>query len=140
MKAFKKFFERIVWQCVTADLIDGRKVFVDASLIDADASNNSVVDTHKLEKYLNKSHQRLENRLDEIKASKKTPADSRHILPPIPMPRLGILRYFGVRFGTEAKFRLPPLSRHFSVRRFFKNYADSGSSTRSLSLTLNVEP
>jgi len=79
VKAFKKFFERIVWQCVKAGLIDGRKVFVDASLIDADASNNSVVDMHKLEKYLNKSYKRLENRLDEITAAKKTPADSRHI-------------------------------------------------------------
>lgn len=79
VKAFKKFFERIIWQCVEAGLIDGRKVFVDASLVDADASNNSVVDTHKLEKHLNKSFRRLENRLDEIKASKKTPADSRHI-------------------------------------------------------------
>ncbi|MBL7225406.1 MAG: transposase [Desulfobacteraceae bacterium] len=40
VKAFKNFFERIVWQCVKACLIDGRKVFVDASLIDADASNS----------------------------------------------------------------------------------------------------
>ncbi|MBW1798733.1 MAG: IS1182 family transposase, partial [Deltaproteobacteria bacterium] len=79
VKAFKNFFERIVWQCVKAGLIDGSKVFVDASLIDADASNNSVVDTHKLEKHLNKSYKRLENRLDEITAAKKTPADSRHI-------------------------------------------------------------
>ena len=79
VKAFKNFFERIVWQCIEAGLIDGRKVFVDASLIDADASNNSVVDTHELGKYLNKSYQRFEDRLDEIKALKKTPADSRYI-------------------------------------------------------------
>jgi transposase len=59
VKAFKKFFERIVWQCVKAGLIDGRKIFVDASLIDADASNNSVVDMYKLEKHLNKSYKRL---------------------------------------------------------------------------------
>ena len=78
-RAFKRFFERIVYQCVEEGLVDGRKGFFDASLIDADASNNSVVDTHKLKKYLNKSYQRIENRLDEIKASKKTPADSRYI-------------------------------------------------------------
>ena len=42
VKAFKAFFERIVWQCVKAGLVDGSKLFVDASLIDADASNNSV--------------------------------------------------------------------------------------------------
>jgi len=77
--AFKEFFERIVWQCVEAGLVDGRKLFVDASLIDANASNNSVMDTQKLEKHLNKSYKRLENRLDDIKASKKTPADSRYI-------------------------------------------------------------
>jgi transposase len=77
--AFKTFFECIVWQCVQEGLVDGRKLFTDSSLIDADASNNSVVDTHKLKKYLNKSYKRLENRLDEIKASKKTPADNRYI-------------------------------------------------------------
>jgi transposase len=50
--AFKSFFERIVYQCVQQGLVDGRKLFTDTSLIDADASNNSVVDTHKLEKRL----------------------------------------------------------------------------------------
>ena len=78
-RAFKRFFDRIVYQCVEEGLVDGRKGFLDASLIDADASNNSVVDTHKLKKYLNKSYKRLEDRLDEIKASKKTPADNRYI-------------------------------------------------------------
>lgn len=78
-RAFKRFFEHIVYQCVEQGLVDGRKGFFDASLIDADASNNSVVDTHKLKKYLNKSYKRLENRLDEIKASKSTPAASRYI-------------------------------------------------------------
>ena len=50
--AFKTFFERIVWQCVEAGLVDGNKLFVDASLIDADASNNSVVDTQSLKRHL----------------------------------------------------------------------------------------
>ncbi len=77
--AFKLFFERIVWQCVEAGLIEGGKLFVDASLIDADASNNSVVDTHKLTKHLNKSYRRLEKRLDDIEASKTTPVDKRYI-------------------------------------------------------------
>jgi len=71
--AFKLFFERIVWQCVEAGLVDGSKLFVDASLIDANASNNSVVNTHKIKKYLNKSYKRLEKRLDDIQASKTTP-------------------------------------------------------------------
>jgi transposase len=78
-EAFKAFFERIVWQCVQAGLVEGSKMFVDASLIQADASNNSVVNPEKLNSYLNQSFKRLEDRLDEIKAAKKTPADNRHI-------------------------------------------------------------
>ena len=77
--AFKKFFERIVWQCIEAGLVDGTKLFVDASLIDADASNNSVVDTHSLKKYLNKNYQRFEERLDDLKDQKTTPANSQYI-------------------------------------------------------------
>ena len=77
--AFQRFFERIVWQCVEAGLVDGRKLFVDASLIDADASNNSVVDTHSLKKYLTKGYRQLEQRLDEAAAEKTTPANRRYI-------------------------------------------------------------
>ena len=64
VETFRKFFEIIVWQCVEAGLVDGRKIFVDSSLIDADASNNSVVDRQSLKRYLNKSYQELEKRLD----------------------------------------------------------------------------
>lgn len=63
--AFKGFFERIVIQCVERGLVDGTKIFMDASLIDADASNNSVVDTHALKRYLNEGYRELEKRLDE---------------------------------------------------------------------------
>ena len=77
--AFKRFFERIVWQCVEAGLVDGSKLFVDASLIDADASNNSVVDTHRLKRYLNKSYKHLEKRLDDLEVQKTTPANTRFI-------------------------------------------------------------
>ena len=37
-KVFKDFFERIVVQCVEKGLVDGTKIFMDASLIDANAS------------------------------------------------------------------------------------------------------
>jgi transposase len=77
--AFKRFFEHIVWQCVEAGLIDGTKLFLDASLIDADASNNSVVDTHSLKKYLTQGYRHLERKLDELKDEKTTPANSRYI-------------------------------------------------------------
>jgi hypothetical protein len=38
---------------------------MDASLIDADASNNSLLDTHSLKRYLNEGYRELEKRLDE---------------------------------------------------------------------------
>jgi IS5 family transposase len=77
--AFKGFFERIV-QCVEKGLVDGTKIFMDASLIDADASNNSVVDTHALKQYLNEGYRELEKRLDE-RGTPETPSavNSRHI-------------------------------------------------------------
>lgn len=63
--AFKSFFERIVWQCVDAGLVDGSKLFMDGCLIQANASNNSVVNKESLTRYLNKSYQTLESRLDK---------------------------------------------------------------------------
>lgn len=63
--AFKRFFERIVFQCVKAGLVDGRKIFMDTSFVDADASNNSLVDTHSLKRYLNKGYTELLKRLSE---------------------------------------------------------------------------
>ena len=79
VKAFQSFFERIVWQCVEAGLVEGRKLFVDASLINADASNNSVVDNHSLKRYLKKGYRQLERKLDELTTEKTTPANSRYI-------------------------------------------------------------
>ena len=67
VEAFKTFFERIVYQCVESGLVDGSKLFMDSSLVQADASNNSVVDTTKLKRYLNRSYKLLEARLEEEK-------------------------------------------------------------------------
>ena len=93
VKAFRNFFERIVWQCVEAGLVDGKKLFVDASLIDADASNNSVVDTKRLNKYLNKGYRRLEKRLDDLEVPKTTPANARFIS--TTDPDASVTRYSG---------------------------------------------
>ena len=79
VKAFKNFFEIIVWQCVEEGLVDGSKPFLDSSLIDADTSNNSVVDIQSLKKYLSKSYCLLEERLDDLKDQKTTPANKRFI-------------------------------------------------------------
>ena len=58
-EAFRSFYERVVWQCVESGLVDGKKIFVDSSLIEADASNNSVVDRQSLRRYLNSSYKEL---------------------------------------------------------------------------------
>ena len=42
-EAFEKFFTRTITQCVQVGLVDGRKLHVDSSLIDADASRDSVL-------------------------------------------------------------------------------------------------
>jgi transposase len=81
---FKQFFERIVIQCVNAGLVDGTKIFMDSSLIDADASNNSVVDTHALKRYLNEGYRELEKRLDqgaapEIQTIRSSVVNSRYL-------------------------------------------------------------
>lgn len=65
VEVFKGFFERIVWQCVEAGLVDGNKIFVDSSLVDANASNNSVIDTLSLRSQLNEKYKQLESRLEE---------------------------------------------------------------------------
>ena len=68
-EVFRNFFERIVIQCVEAGLVDGGKIFVDASLVEADASNNSVIDTQSLKHQLKKNYRELEARLAERQRS-----------------------------------------------------------------------
>ena len=69
VESFRSFFERIVWQCVEAGLVDGSKIFVDSSLVDADASNNSVIDTQSLKIHLHENYKKLEARLEEANES-----------------------------------------------------------------------
>ncbi len=67
VEAFQRFFERIVWQCVEAGLVDGSKLFMDSSLVQADASNNSVIHVNKeaLKIHLVRGFNELESRLEE---------------------------------------------------------------------------
>lgn len=69
VKAFRSFFEQIVWQCVETGLVDGRKLFMDGSLIDANASNNSVIKHQDMIPYLIKSYRTLESRLEDRDAT-----------------------------------------------------------------------
>jgi len=76
---FQRFFERVVRQCVEAGLVDGRKIFVDSSLVDANASNNSVIDTHNLQHQLRKGYQKLEARLEDRGESDPSKKNDRYI-------------------------------------------------------------
>jgi transposase len=67
-EVFRSFFERIVVQCVEAGLVDGKKIFLDASLVDSDASNRSVLDIRSLKGQLHQRYQELEARLEEKEA------------------------------------------------------------------------
>ncbi len=62
VELFRSFFERVVWQCVESGLVDGSKLFCDSSLIEADASRNSVIDTQGLRRYLSPAYKELEAR------------------------------------------------------------------------------
>ena len=66
VEAFRNFFERVVWQCVEGGLVDGSKLFIDSSLVDANASNNSVIDTQSLRIHLGDNYRKLEARLEEV--------------------------------------------------------------------------
>ena len=79
VEAFKTFFERIVWQCVEAELVDGKKIFMDSSLVDADASTNSVIDTEKLKHQLKRNYKQLEARLEEKDTGPHSQVNKRYI-------------------------------------------------------------
>ncbi|MFV2082792.1 MAG: transposase, partial [bacterium] len=68
---FQTFFERIVYQCVEAGLVEGKKLFMDSSMVDADASRESIVDTHSLKKYFNRAYRQLEKRLESLEDDDK---------------------------------------------------------------------
>jgi transposase len=69
VETFQSFFDRIVIQCVHADLVDGSKIFMDSSNVQADASNNSVVNKEDMNRYLKKSYRLFEQRLEKEKAN-----------------------------------------------------------------------
>ena len=66
VELFKGFFERVVWQCVQAGRVDGSKIFMEGSLIDANAANGSIMDRYSLKAQLSDRYPELERRLEEI--------------------------------------------------------------------------
>lgn len=69
VEIFRSFFEHIVIQCVEAGLVNGNKLFIDSSLVNANASSNSVIDTRNLKHQLYRGFKKLEARLDEKDAA-----------------------------------------------------------------------
>ena len=94
---FKQFFERIVVQCVEKGLVDGTKIFMDASLIDANASNGVFMDKYSLKKYLNDGYLELEKRLEE----KEGEVNTRYIS--TTDPDASIVRYKGGKARPQYK-------------------------------------
>lgn len=64
VELFRSFFERIVFQCVQAGLVVGDKIFMDSSLVQANAANNSVVRTDAPKLLTDAHYQELERRLE----------------------------------------------------------------------------
>lgn len=65
-QAFERFFVRTVAQCVAAGLVDGRKIHVDASLNDANASCDSVLKgSPELIAALKAVYHAVENKLED---------------------------------------------------------------------------
>jgi transposase len=64
--AFEKFFTRTITQCVQAGLVDGRKLHMDSSLLQADASKDSIVRSGpELIAALKAAYQAQESKLQE---------------------------------------------------------------------------
>jgi uncharacterized protein (UPF0179 family) len=57
--------------------VDGSKIFVDSSLVDANASNNSVIDTQSLKIHLRENYKKLEARLEEVE--ERTDSSRRYV-------------------------------------------------------------
>ncbi|HSH68754.1 MAG TPA: transposase [Deferrisomatales bacterium] len=66
---FRSFFERIVWECVEAGLVDSSKLFMDASIVEADASMDSLIEAGSIKHRLHQSYPEFERRLEEQELS-----------------------------------------------------------------------
>lgn len=74
---FEKLFVRTVRQCVQAGLVDGRKAHVDASVIDANASKNSVLKgPPQMIAALKHLYAEQEAKLEQVRESRKRRPDA----------------------------------------------------------------
>ena len=68
-ETFKELFQRVLLQALDSGLVDGKKLFADSSLVDADASRNSVEKIYD-DKFLDSSYAKFSERLDENEPEK----------------------------------------------------------------------
>ncbi|HQO64854.1 MAG TPA: transposase [Syntrophorhabdus sp.] len=109
---FQHFFECIGVQCVDKGLVDGSKIFMDASLINADASNNSVLDTCSLKRYLHEGYRELEKRLEE-KDNLRGEVNARHVS--TTDPEASIVRHKGSKAKLQYKTHRTVDARHEAI-------------------------
>jgi transposase len=65
-EVFERLFVRTIARCVEAGLVDGKKLYVDASLVDADASKESVIKgTPELIAALKQAYRATESKLED---------------------------------------------------------------------------
>lgn len=65
-EVFQRFFIQVLVQCIGAGLVDGKKIHVDASLIDANASKDSVIKgSPEWIAALKRAYQATESKLDD---------------------------------------------------------------------------
>ena len=70
-EVFEGFFVRTVLQCVEAGLVDGKKIHVDSSLIDANASKDSVLKgSPELITALKQAYQAQESKLENTSTAR----------------------------------------------------------------------
>jgi len=72
-EAFRSFFQRVIYQANEAGLIDGRRIFCDGSLFNANASRKSVVTVGVVD--LEAMSDELEQKLDGDRTSEEEPSE-----------------------------------------------------------------
>jgi len=88
VEVFETLFARVVAQCVAAGLVNGRKIHVDGSLVDAHASNNSVLKGS--EGLIDQLKEQLRSETAKLEELPSEPQP--HSAPPL--PRKGTKKYY----------------------------------------------
>ncbi len=74
LEVFQSIFDQVVEQCIKAGLVGGEQAFMDSTLIDADASNNSLVPRLKVLKASEYTEKIMSGEEDENSDSHKPPS------------------------------------------------------------------